>query len=361
MIKPHCFKKEWIDGFRKEGRYKKINPPILEKMIQALYFLQNLQVNGLTFTFKGGTSLILLLNKANRFSIDIDIIIQSTQKEIEEVLDEIISTSHFKKWELDEKRSYKQGVPKAHYIIYFDSNLRQSSNYILLDILFEDADYPEIQETPIETKWIESDEVIKVQTPSIESITGDKLTAFAPNTTGIPYFKNEQSFSKEIIKQLFDLEKLFDEVSDIKVVSKSFQTFAKKEIDYRKLDITPEDVLRDTINTCLLIVQRRKNFNDQQSADFNELEAGIKGLGAFLISGNFRVDEAKLAAAKVAYLATKILFSDLSTLEKYNGQDVNNWDIEDKNWNFLNRLKRQRDKSIYYYWFKTVELLRAYS
>jgi hypothetical protein len=31
--------------------------------------------------------------------------------------------------------------------------------------------------------------------------------------------------------------------------------------------------------------------------------------------------------------------------------------IEDPNWNYLNRLKRQPDKSSFYYWFHTVQSL----
>lgn len=68
MIKLHCFQKEWIDGFREQEAYKRINPPLLEKMIHALSLLQYLQTHGLNFVFKGGTSLILLLKDSNRFS-----------------------------------------------------------------------------------------------------------------------------------------------------------------------------------------------------------------------------------------------------------------------------------------------------
>jgi len=63
MIKEHCFSKEWITIFRKEKEYSKINPPILEKMINALSLLQYLVKYDLEFVFKGGTSLILLLEK----------------------------------------------------------------------------------------------------------------------------------------------------------------------------------------------------------------------------------------------------------------------------------------------------------
>jgi hypothetical protein len=53
MINDHCFSEEWITGFRKEKKYSKINPPILEKMIHALSLLQHLVKTDLQFVFKG--------------------------------------------------------------------------------------------------------------------------------------------------------------------------------------------------------------------------------------------------------------------------------------------------------------------
>jgi predicted nucleotidyltransferase component of viral defense system len=44
-------------------------------MIYALYLLEQLQLSGLDFIFKGGTSLILLMKEPKRFSVDIDIIV----------------------------------------------------------------------------------------------------------------------------------------------------------------------------------------------------------------------------------------------------------------------------------------------
>ena len=75
------------------------------------------------------------------------------------------------------------------------------------------------------------------------------------------------------------------------------------------------------------------------------------------MNGNFRIDEAVTASAKVAYLAAKILKNDLSPIEYYNNQEVKNLLIENPNWNFLNKLKKQPDKSAFYYWYKAVELL----
>ncbi|PWJ58304.1 nucleotidyltransferase AbiEii toxin of type IV toxin-antitoxin system [Dyadobacter jejuensis] len=365
MIKEHCFTDEWLEGFKKQKDHKRIDKIILEKMIYALHLLERLKSNGLHFVFKGGTSLVLLLESGNRFSIDIDIISKTDRKELEDILQKVIDSSNFTSVELDEHRSYKPGVPKAHYKFKFDS-ARQGSGTILLDILIEDSIYPDVIEKPVITKWIETENETMVTMPSIDSITGDKLTAFAPNTIGIPYFKgkDQQPFSMEICKQLFDLSKLFENIQNMEVVAASFQVFAEHEIFYRKkgtqeAKLTPEMVLQDTIDTCIILA-KRDSGNDDEKAKFKELQKGIIAFGTgFLIAGNFRIDDAIPASARIAYLVAKIKVNDLSPIIYYEGQDIKDLMIEDKDWTFLNKLKKQPDKSSFFYWFKTVELLTA--
>ena len=365
MIKEHCFTDEWLEGFKKQKDHRRIDKIILEKMIYALHLLERLKSNGLDFVFKGGTSLILLLETGNRFSIDIDIISKTERKELEEILQRVVDSSNFTGVELDEHRSYKPGVPKAHYKFSFKST-RVGSGTILLDVLIEDSIYPELIEKSVITKWIETENETMVTMPSIDSITGDKLTAFAPNTIGIPYFKgkDKQPFSMEICKQLFDLSQLFENIQNMEAVAASFQVFAKHEIAYRKNEnpeakLTPQMVLQDTIDTCIILAKRDQG-NDDEKAKFKELQKGIIAFGTgFLMAGNFRIDDAVPASARIAYLAAKIKVNDRTPIVYYEGQDIKDLKIEDQDWNFLNRLKKQPDKSSFFYWFKTVELLAA--
>jgi len=363
MIKEHCFTEEWLEEFKKQAAHKRIDKIILEKMIYALHLLERLRSNELNFVFKGGTSLVLLLEEANRFSIDIDIICNTNRKELEEILQKVVDSSKFLEFEPDEQRSYQPGVPKAHYKFKFDS-VRQGSGTILLDILIEDSIYPDLIEKPLHTKWIETDQETLVSVPSIDSLTGDKLTAFAPNTIGIPYFKGKdnQPFSMEICKQLFDLSRLFERIESMETVAASFKVFAEHEIAYRRngssaTELTSEMVLRDTIETCIILAKRDCGTVDEK-AKFKELQKGIKAFGTgFLMAGNFRIDEAVSASARIAYLAAKLLVNDLTPIRHYRSQDIHDLSIEDPNWNFLMRLKRQPDKSAFYYWQQAVELL----
>jgi len=203
MIKSNTYSNEWLNSLR--IRKKKINPVLCEKMIRALGLLEQLVLNKLDFVFKGGTSLILLIDDPQRFSIDIDVNTEANKEALETILSKINDSSLFTHFE--ENKRKESGVPKAHYKFFFKSEIDQKENYILLDVLFHKHLYPETVQTPIKAFWLDTDEnSVMVTTPTIEAILGDKMTAFAPNTTGVPHGKNKEI---EIIKQLFDVGRLF--------------------------------------------------------------------------------------------------------------------------------------------------------
>jgi len=85
---------------------------------------------------------MLYFDPPTRFSTDIDIITLETRDKIENILNEICKQDVFLGWELQEKRSYQLGIPKAHYSLYFNSSLQELKREILLDILFEENLYP---------------------------------------------------------------------------------------------------------------------------------------------------------------------------------------------------------------------------
>ena len=90
MISNESFTRAWLESFINPKAKKKIQPDLLEKMIHALALLDNLAQLDIDYIFKGGTCLTLLLEPANRFSIDVDITTPIVQKDLEKVLDRII-------------------------------------------------------------------------------------------------------------------------------------------------------------------------------------------------------------------------------------------------------------------------------
>ena len=222
MIAKKCFTKEWIQAKRQElGR---VDPGLLEKTIYAFELLGQLCEKNLKLVFKGGTSLLLLLPQFNRLSIDIDILCDATDEKLTTIFDQSIKDSPFDRWE--ENPREPSGVPKKHFRFYFQSTVDNSENFVLLDILKGYDTFPKIQTLPITHPVFEAEKKVSVKVPTLNGITGDKLTAFAPTTIGIPY--NEDR-SMQIIKQLFDLGVLFDHVNKLKEVRESYLAFLATE------------------------------------------------------------------------------------------------------------------------------------
>lgn len=116
-------------------------------------------------------------------------------------------------------------------------------------------------------------------------------------------------------------------------------------------------MLKDAIQTCILLA-RRGTGNTEDKIRFEALQNGIKALGSgYLMSGHFRIEDAIASAARVAYLAAKILKEDYEPIYPFDKQDLKNTEIENPVWNFLNKLKRQPDQSAFFYWFKAIHLL----
>jgi predicted nucleotidyltransferase component of viral defense system len=353
MISRESFTVDWINRKRQEKKYSKVNPPIIEKMIHALGLLEALVRQGLAFIFKGGTALVILLDEPKRFSVDIDIITNHTRDELEAVLTAVVGEGLFTRWELDGARSYQGRIPKAHYFLYYRSNLNVATGYVLLDVLFEKHRYAVVAGRSITSSWVSVDgEALQVETPSIDSILGDKLTAFAPRTTGVPYGRNK---SLEIVKQMHDVGHLFDHIKDLKVISKTFQAIVDQEVTYRGLTVDDDHVLDDIIGTSFMIGRAPKNHTAEEIPKYAEISRGMVQFRGYLMTGTYSLDHAVESAAKAAYLAAKLKIRNFDPVERYDGQVID-FQFKSPPHNMLNRLRNIRTGSLYY-WSKTASCL----
>ena len=342
MIKESTYHPEWIfEVKQKLGR--KYDPKLIEKVIYALILLEQLKINGLEFIFKGGTALLLATKKPKRFSIDIDIITEQIQSDIDPILDTMCSKTVFTHWEDDNNRKHTPDAPVGHFKTYYKSNVDGSIEPILLDVLYTPNPYPELTEIPIAHDWIQTEgEIIQVMMPTFDAILGDKLTAFAPKTTGILYSKGRPV---EIIKQLFDVAFLMENISDLTVVRTSYAKVVKEELSFRKLDITEEQVLNDTQEACFVLSTR-----DTKSEDFKHLQTGISNFTNFTIE-KFNIEEAIIASSKVAYLSEILKTGKETEIERFNNSlEVKDWIIENPEFNKLNKLKKSNPEAFFYWW-----------
>ncbi|WP_066219071.1 nucleotidyl transferase AbiEii/AbiGii toxin family protein [Formosa haliotis] len=346
MIEPTTYHPDWIYEVKSNLGKKKLDPKLIEKVIYALLFLEQLKVNGLEFIFKRGTALLLATKIPKRFSIDIDIITEQTQSEIENILEKISKNKVFTHWEDDNNRKHTQDAPIGHFKMHYTSNVDGSVEPILLDVLYTPNPYPALMEIPIAHDWVQTTgEIITVQMPTFDAILGDKLTAFAPKTTGILYSKNRPV---EIIKQLFDVAFLTDNITDLKTVQNSYNKVVAEEIKFRKLNVSAIHVLEDTQEACYILATR-----DVKSEEFKHLQLGISNFTNFIIT-KFNIEEAITAAAKTAYLAEVLKNEIVSDLEKFKSpKQIKDWTIENQQFNKLNKLKKSNPEA-FFYWYKSM-------
>lgn len=352
MINREKITLDWIQKVSKANR--NADKILVEKVIRAFLLVEGLVKQKLSFVFKGGTALMLHLNSTKRLSIDIDIIISKKPEKLDELLDKVATEQGFLRKEL-QHRNTKSKIDKAHYKFFYTPihKSKQDEEYVLLDILFEEINYKRIVQINIQSSFVPNEsKPLTVDVPSLEDILADKLTAFAPYTTGIPYFKGDDSMSMEIIKQLYDIGNLLDIVSDIEIIKFTFKKFAITELAYREKDtITEQTVLEDIYQTALAIVTRGAEGKN----DFDQLLLGIQRVTRFIFSETYHLEKAISHASKAAYVATLIKHNQ-KAIEKYsNPLQMKDWTIGEPMNPRLNRLKKSNPEA-FYYWYKIYEL-----
>ena len=347
MINPKSRSLEWItEAARRLGVH---DITLIEKTIRAFSLLEALARSGCPFLFKGGSSLMLHLNTSKRLSIDIDIICPPGTI-IENYLGKYAEEYGFGKVELVERIS-RMDVPKQHAKFYYEVSYpgNGGQDKILLDVLFEETHYSKIVSLPIQSPLLITNQpLVMVNLPSHEDLLGDKLTAFAPHTTGIPFFKGEKKCSMEIIKQLFDVASLFDITDDLATTRETFARFAAIELLYRhqKPD-NIQQVLDDIYQTAICIC-----LSGQQSPDeYKLLQDGINRIGSFMIGGKYTLDSAIVNAAKAAYLS-KLMEKGRNEIHHYNPElssELSDLVLQLPLPTKLNKLKKTHLEAFYYF------------
>ena len=350
MINQKGITVEWLSEVSK--KHRNVDKILTEKTIRALLLLEGLTKQNIDFVFKGGTALMLHFNSTKRLSLDIDIILSQEIENFETILDNVAESQGFLRKEL-QQRTTQSKIRKEHYKFFFTPlhKTNKEEEYVLLDVLYEKVNYKQLIFIPIQSAFIPMiDNPLSVNVPSLNDILGDKLTAFAPNTTGIPYYKHGDSMSMEIIKQLYDIGNLVDVVTDIETIKTTFHKFAETEIAYRNENQTPKEVLNDIYQTALSIVTRGTDGN----GNFDDLQKGIQRIKNLIFSESYQIEKAIIHASKAAYMAT-LIKHNASSFDKFEHlQQLTGWTISEPFNTKLNKLKKSNPEA-FFYWYKIYE------
>ena len=355
MINPESRSIQWIESLH--AQYPNIkDASLLEKAISAFSLLESLKLSGCPFVFKGGTALMLHLNSSRRLSIDVDIICKPGL-DIRDYLEKHSREYGFTEVKEVERRS-RNNVPKSHaeykYEVSYPSG--HPSDKILLDVLYEDIGYSRLVDLPIDSPLLKTEGLpVTVKSPSLDDLLGDKLTAFAPHTTGIPFFKGDKPFSMEIMKQLFDVSSIFDRIDDLSVARRSFLGLVPIELGYRGMDhLSVNDVLEDAYNTALNICLH----GGVSRQEYEYLADGARRVAGFIIIEKYTMEKAVRDAAKVAYLS-QLIRRGRNSVQHYDPEMDDALVAETITAQSLNKLNRIKKMSLeaFFYWRRIEELL----
>ncbi len=277
------------------------DPALLERVVYAFGLLEAITKAGLPFCFKGGTSLMLLFDSPRRLSTDIDIVV-NPGTDVDAFIQKAGEIFPFMAVE-EHIRIGRNNIEKRHFRFRYHSPRTDRDVTILLDVLFEELRYSTTVEKPIKNPLLmtEGDDLL-VQIPNANSILGDKLTAFAPHTTGVLI-----GFDKEleVIKQLYDCAALYDVMTDFAEVQETYQRIVQSEMAYRGIGGGVESILHDTIRGCLCVASRGM----VDAADYVYYKDGISRIRNHIISGNFNGEIAGACASKVLHLVAELLIA----------------------------------------------------
>jgi hypothetical protein len=351
MIQRDTLTQQWIDKVSRANR--NADKILVEKAIRALLLLEGLANSPLTFIFKGGTALMLLLNSPKRLSIDIDVIVAEEPDNIEEILNSFAEGQGFSKVEMQDRKKASY-IEKAHFKFFYSPihKSHKGDDYILLDILFEANHYRTVSAHSLQSQFVNSiGKAARFQMPSAEDLLGDKLTAFAPNTTGVPYIRNGNSMTMEVIKQLYDIGNLVDVVTDLTTLKITYDKIVKAELAYRGMnDISPTDVLEDTYQTSLCITLR----GSDGFGDYEALLKGVERVRGFIFSEAYYLEKAISDAAKAAYMS-QLIASKATDIEKFNDpKQIADATIEAPHNTRLQKLKKSDPEAFFYWWKATL-------
>lgn len=363
MIEEICFTADWLERKRKE--LNGVDPGLLERALHAFALLGHLAESGLDFVFKGGTSLLLYVPVIRRLSIDIDILCSAPAETLDPILEVVAKIPPFIRYEEQERG--ERGLPERRHFKFFYNPLvaGNPAPFVLLDVV-EESDVPhDVVVKPITPEILDIRREIPVNIPTVESLLADKLTAFAPRTTGVPYEpgkdktgKDKPADTMQIVKQLFDVGELFSVAEDLAAVRRVYKRVFDQENIFRSGRCTLNGALDDTLQACLsLSLHRLKGVKDTSEALL--LEDGVRKLTSHLVNHRFNLDAAKLAAAKAA-LMTRLIANEESgtSLEPFRlvppAAELRDFEIEG-DWGRLNRLKATNPEA-FWYWYHASKL-----
>ncbi len=237
------------DFFTKEHfeAHKGVAPAYLcELVVYCLELVSQMVHYGLKFRFKGGNSLLILLEDPQRFSIDVDIVTTVSKQDLIDLVKKITDECEvFYSHEIRRHKT-KPWLPMISFKLFFKSYYqKEADSYVMLDCVLEEPPYAGIRKQVKCSSIYQSEEMVEV--PSVAGLLADKLLTIGPKTLGIPIGKKKEA---QRLKHIFDVTLLLAKDYDIKEFQENLNNCIKQENELQKSDFKLSEIIDDTKLFC---------------------------------------------------------------------------------------------------------------
>jgi hypothetical protein len=286
---------------------------LAEQAVHCLELVAQLNQTGLSFQFKGGNSLLLILDTPKRFSIDVDIATDETRERIEECLNVCVKEFEiFTKWEKRQHKT-KPWLPIASYFLFYNSHFQKPEDaFIMLDVQLKRSPYKTEMKSIVCGQLYQAN--CKTELPLPASIIGDKLLTMGPFSLGIPLGKGKEA---QRLKHVYDVSTLCRTMPHIDDIRMSFFACLEHENSLQEKKIAAEDVCMDTLRFCASVLQHDTCPSDTNalSGVLRENAVGIDAFANHLFDHNYFWPTLQGDMARVAMCISAVCRDQVSDSE----------------------------------------------
>jgi len=282
----------------------------LEKSIFALEYVAQIQDAGLDFVFKGGSAVqILLGDRWNRLSVDVDICVDASKEKLTETLDTINRRFGGKGFSYIARREEILGSVPFYSFRVTTPPITEKGRVILLDAMGLKPDYATLT-VPLKSFYYYSS--LNVTTPTIGAILGDKLSTIGPKTVG--RIMRDSRNGLEYAKHFYDINALSHAEPNLKEFTHAYSESVGIQSKVRCRDFTIGECVEDAVFTCQVAslpqtpgedAFERLELDERSRARFEHeiLRKGLKNFQPFLVKGvSYAWDHLREYASRTALL-----------------------------------------------------------
>jgi hypothetical protein len=258
---------------------------LCELVVHCLELVSQLAHHGLPFRFKGGNSLLVLLEDPQRFSIDVDIVTTESKETLIALVENIArSCELFTRYEVRQPKT-KPWLPMISFKLFFRSHYQRDEDaFVMLDAVLEAPPYPG------QKKNVRCGAIYRspthVEVPSVSGLIGDKLLTIGPETLGIPLGKHKEA---QRLKHVFDLSLLSTQAWDPAAVRDAIVGCMEQENRIQQRSCAWDDVAADTLHFLEEPIANRTKPDLAPLREGTNLYEVVKGFEQFR-SHLFRID-----------------------------------------------------------------------